>query len=551
MNAPGIGMGEDPRVPSKAAAVASKAMEWCRGHSYLLAILAITLLAAVVRIYRIESFPPGLHGDEAWTGLDARRVLDEGWIGPYVPSALGQPSGPLYWTAAVFKLLGDGLLQLRLSMALLGIATVPMTYWATRQMFDRRTALVAAVLIAFMGWHIMFSRTAFMVTAQPLLEVVFLGLLFSAYKQESYAFYAAAGAALGLGVYTYNAYPVFVGATGLFAVVLLVVERQRWQTLAPRLGLMFAVAFVVALPLISYIRDEKNDYMAHHRLISVLYKPEFEDEDLPGKARVLIERSVDWAKLMTVEPKGDFTDATGTRTAIIDRLTLGLLLLGVGVCLKRRTPRAPGAACLPARHAGGGNRDAGRRSATFARHGADRGNAGGAAPGQALGVGRAQQRRQAHHRAGNGRLRAAGRRYRQRTHVLPTHRRLGGREVGVRRTAGRGVEVHRDVAGQALRLLLQLRWGYDYETRRYLAPDLKGENRSTEFGKRVNADGEEEPPPLTDFDARVPSVVVLLPAYLDVLDTVESEYPGGHKHVGRNRQGEVLFIAYTLPTARR
>ena len=49
----------------------------------------------------------------------------------------------------------------------------------------------------------------------------------------------------------------------------------------------------------------------------------------------------------------------------------------------------------------------------------------------------------------------------------------------------------------------------------------------------------------------MPSVILLLPAYLDVLDTVEGEYPGGQKHVGRNRQGEVLFIAYTLPTVRR
>src|SRR3954462_6504166 len=170
------------------------ALRWCTRHSYLVAVVAITLLAAFVRLYRIETFPPGLHGDEAWTGLDARRVLKEGWIGVYVGSALGQPSGPLYWTAAVFKVIGDGVLQLRLSMALLGIATVPLTYWAAQQMFDRRTALVSAVLMAFMGWHILFSRTAFMVTAQPLVEVVFLGLLFSAYKRDGYALYAAAGA---------------------------------------------------------------------------------------------------------------------------------------------------------------------------------------------------------------------------------------------------------------------------------------------------------------------------------------------------------------------
>src|SRR5204863_4457654 len=53
--------------------------------------------------------------------------------------------------------------------------------------------------------------------------------------------------------------------------------------------------------------------------------------------RILIDRGFDWAKLMTIEPKVDYTDGTGT-TPLVDRMTLGLLLLGVGVCLRRRTP---------------------------------------------------------------------------------------------------------------------------------------------------------------------------------------------------------------------
>ena len=108
-------------------------------------------------------------------------------------------------------------------------------------MFDRRTALVSAVLMAFMGWHILFSRTAFMVTARPLVEVIFLGTLFSAYKRQSYVLSALAGVVLGIGVYTYNAYPVFVGATGVFAVVLLPLSiavfsaAERWAKKTGRL----------------------------------------------------------------------------------------------------------------------------------------------------------------------------------------------------------------------------------------------------------------------------------------------------------------------------
>jgi 4-amino-4-deoxy-L-arabinose transferase-like glycosyltransferase len=530
-------------------AAALAALSWCQRHSYLLAVLAITLLAAAVRIYRIESFPPGLHGDEAWTGLDARRVLHEGWIGPYVGSALGQPSGPLYWTAAVFKVIGDGLLQLRLSMALLGIATVPLTYWAAHQMFDRRTALVSAVLMAFMGWHILFSRTAFMVTAQPLVEVIFLGMLFSAYKRDSYVLYAIAGAVLGLGVYTYNAYPVFVGATAVFAVVLLIAERRRWRPLAPRLGLMFAVAFVVALPLISYVRDEKNNYLAHHKLISVLYKPEFQDASLPGKARVLADRTVDWLKLMTIEPKTDFTDATGT-TPITDRLTLGLLLIGVGLSLKLRRPGHLALLVfllvLPV-------------SAIVTLDGAARRSLG-MAPIVAMLAALPLSRFWAWAEFNAGDKRLAGR-------MAVATVLLIIAVVNVRtyfNGAGDSVDakwVYVEQLAEASKYIETLpdhpyvyfyssRWSYVYETRRYLAPDLKGENRSDEFGKRM-VNGVEEPPPVMDYDARVPSVVVLLPAYMDLFDQIEAQYPGGMKHIGRNRQDEVLFIAYTVPTGRR
>jgi 4-amino-4-deoxy-L-arabinose transferase-like glycosyltransferase len=523
---------------------------WCRNHPYLLAVIAITLLAAVVRLYRIESFPPGLHGDEGWTGLDARRVLAEGWIGPYVGSALGQPTGPLYWTAAVFKVIGDGLLQLRLSMALLGIATVPLTYWAARQMFDRRTGLIAAVLMAFMGWHIFFSRTAFMVTAQPLLEVIFLGLLFSAYKRNSYALYASAGVALGLGVYTYNAYPVFVVATVVFAAVLLIAEHRHWRTLAPRLVLMFAVAFVVALPLIGYVRDEKNDYLAHHRAISVLYRPEFKDEDLPGKARMLIDRGIDWAKLMTIEPKVDFTDGTGT-AQLVDRMTLCLLLLGVGVCLRRRTPGhlallvfllvLPAAAIVTL--------DASVRRSL------------GMTPIVAMLAALPLATVWEWAELSGGERRAIARAaivcvllavsiINVRTYFLHVGDSVDAKWVYVEQLAAASQYIE-TLPDKPYVYFYASRWSYDYETRRYLAPDLKGENRSMEFGKRINAAGKEEPPQVLDFDARVPSVVLLLPAYLDVLNSVIAAYPGGSVHVGHNRQGEVLYVAYTLPTVRR
>ena len=100
----------------------------------------IIVAAAALRIWQLDVVPLGLHNDEAWTGINAREVLRDGWIGPYLyPSGLGQPAGPVYVTALLFSVLPQTTFTLRLSMALFGIAAVALTYGAGRAMFDRTT----------------------------------------------------------------------------------------------------------------------------------------------------------------------------------------------------------------------------------------------------------------------------------------------------------------------------------------------------------------------------------------------------------------------------
>lgn len=171
-------------------------------------LVVIVAGAALLRTWQLGTVPLGLHNDEAWTGINAREVLADGYIGPYLyPSGLGQPSGPAYFTALLFTLLPQSTFTLRLSMALLGIATVALTYTAGRAMFDRTTGLFAAALLAIMTWHLHLSRTAFMVNAWPCIEMAIVWRLFRARARarSSVWEYAGVGALIGLGVYTYNA----------------------------------------------------------------------------------------------------------------------------------------------------------------------------------------------------------------------------------------------------------------------------------------------------------------------------------------------------------
>ena len=165
-------------------------------------VAAITLLAAVLRLWDLGTVPLGLHGDEAWTGIDARRILDEGSIGPYVGSALGQPTGPLYVTSLLFRIMPETTYTIRFAMAIAGIATIPAAYLCFATMFNRTVAAIAALFLCVMMWHLHLSRTGFMVVWWPLAEMLTLWLLWQGFRTRGIWLFLLAGAAHGLGVYT-------------------------------------------------------------------------------------------------------------------------------------------------------------------------------------------------------------------------------------------------------------------------------------------------------------------------------------------------------------
>ena len=96
-------------------------------YDIIICILLI-IISSAVRIILIDKLPMGLHGDEGWTGIDARKIIENGYIPVYVDSTAGQPAGPLYLTALFFKLFGTSIFTLRSSMACFGIATIPIFY---------------------------------------------------------------------------------------------------------------------------------------------------------------------------------------------------------------------------------------------------------------------------------------------------------------------------------------------------------------------------------------------------------------------------------------
>ena len=206
----------------------------------------------------------GLHHDEAITGLEAMRVLSDGYIGPYSASVGGQALGPAYWTALIFWIAEPTRFTLQLSMALLGAATVPAAYLLFRLSFGRGVALFAAVALSASHWHLYYSRSGFMLAAMPLVTTLSAAALLWAlrsvrpgpvpdgHRLENGKKWWLAGAVLGLGVYSYTAYAGWIAIVAALLCCYAVLERDRARLWAAGFALLAVGFATVAWPMAQF-----------------------------------------------------------------------------------------------------------------------------------------------------------------------------------------------------------------------------------------------------------------------------------------------------------
>jgi predicted membrane-bound mannosyltransferase len=124
--------------------------------------LIILILGILLRLYRLESVPPGFTGDEAWLGLDGQEVAKKGWIGTYIPGhAWGYNALHAYIAGGLIRLLGPSIVAARLATALPGIFSLIFFYFLSRQFYSSKVSLLLLSLLSVSRWHIHFSRLAF------------------------------------------------------------------------------------------------------------------------------------------------------------------------------------------------------------------------------------------------------------------------------------------------------------------------------------------------------------------------------------------------------
>ncbi len=189
--------------------------------------------------------------------------------------------GPFNWIAAFtwvypymqhlsVGVFGPNLVALRFVSAALGTLTTPAVYLLGRALFDRQTALLAALLLVVFPPHIHFSRLGLNNIADPLLGTLALAFLTRGLKGGTRRDFALAGVFLGLTQYFYE------GGRLLFPALALAwagVGLIAWKSRARWLPVTALAALAVAAPV--YITLASWDIPLASRLGRQALPPEY------------------------------------------------------------------------------------------------------------------------------------------------------------------------------------------------------------------------------------------------------------------------------------
>ncbi|RJQ37716.1 phospholipid carrier-dependent glycosyltransferase [Candidatus Microgenomates bacterium] len=155
-----------------------------KNKKYLFLFLIIIFFAAFLRLYRISDVPPGVNRDEASIGYTAYSLIktgaDEYGIKfPLSFQSFGDWKLPfyIYVTAISVKIFGLSEFAVRFPSALFGIATVGLTFFLVKKLFNNNIlSFLSMALMAISPWHLHLSRVGS--EANSAVFLIVLGLFF-------------------------------------------------------------------------------------------------------------------------------------------------------------------------------------------------------------------------------------------------------------------------------------------------------------------------------------------------------------------------------------
>ncbi len=237
------------------------------GRGVLIALVAVLLVAAVLRCARLAELPPEMISDHVEKLLDVREIL-AGRRPVFLAANGGREPLQAYLAAGLVRAgLPLGFLTLKLGMALVGLLTVPAVFLLGREVGGSRLGLLAAAVTAVCPWHLQLTRLGLRAPLAPLFSALALAGLLGALRTGRRNDWLMLGGLVGLGLYGYSAFrPMLLAAPLVATGVWWMAGGARWarpgagRSLAGHLAAAAAVTTLVAMPLLRCAVLQSGDF---------------------------------------------------------------------------------------------------------------------------------------------------------------------------------------------------------------------------------------------------------------------------------------------------
>ena len=246
---------------------------------FWVALIALTGLALLLRLYRLDGFPAGIFWDESFEGLDAYSLLGRPfWRWPLFFTAInGREPLFVYLVHFAQRVWGPSAWSVRVVSATAGALLSPAMVWLGWEVapalgVDHRKqfALWSGFAVLALLWSQTIARLGQRMSLFVLLEILFFAALWHAWRAPKQRWWILAGIFAGLGFYTYLA----VRIVPLLLVIMLgyafFCRRAellgRWKGVA----ISIAAALTVAMPLLIHFLRYPSDFSVRTSQVSIV-----------------------------------------------------------------------------------------------------------------------------------------------------------------------------------------------------------------------------------------------------------------------------------------
>ncbi|MBV8084000.1 MAG: glycosyltransferase family 39 protein [Chloroflexi bacterium] len=293
---------------------------------HLAAALVLLLAGAFLRLYKLDSLPPGMFIDVATNGLDIRDVLTLHSFPVFFPRNFGREALFIYFQALLVAGAGPQPIVFAWASVAMGMLTIALSYRLFDAMFGRWPALFGAALLAFSFWYVDITRFGLRTNSLPPLLVATLYFLWRTLRTGARRYAVFGGITLGLALYTYI-------ASRLLPFLVLALMLAEWRTALKcwrELAMLILISLAVFAPEGVYFVQHRTELLERQAAVSV-FNP---NPDVEGSHDTPFESILNTAGMYFVRGDENIRHDVPHRPAF-DPIQAAFFVAGLGLSLWR------------------------------------------------------------------------------------------------------------------------------------------------------------------------------------------------------------------------